>query len=50
MKKNKPTLNFENLHGWCEGDKREKGFCVGQLSLSLMESLLSVGSMESLSA
>ena len=31
-------------------EKREEGYCVGLLSLSLMESLLSIGSMESFSA
>lgn len=38
---------LENLRDWCAGDKREEGYCVGQLSLSLPESLLSVDSMES---
>ena len=45
IKKNKLICNyFENLCGWCVGDKREEGYCVGRLSPSLTESLLSVAS------
>ena len=47
---NEPALAFENLHGWCEGDEREEGYCVGRLLLSLTESLLSLGSMETFSS
>ena len=42
-------LGTPSWNGWCGGDKREEGYCVGRISLSLMESLLSIGSMESFS-
>ena len=42
-------LGNPSWNGWCGGDKREEGYCVGRISLSLMESLLSIGSMESFS-
>ena len=45
--KEKLTCTYpENVCGWCKGDKGEEDYCVGQPSLSLMESLLSIGSME----
>ena len=46
---NSPALTFKNLCVWCEGGKREEGYCVGQLALSLTESLLSIAPMESFS-
>lgn len=46
--KNYPSLTLGNLHGWYKRDKRQ-GYCVEWLSLSLMESLLSTGSMKSFS-
>ena len=46
IKKNKSVLPFENLRGWCERDKRERGLVC---RTTFTELLLSVGSMESFS-
>ena len=37
MKNKQPEPIFENLCDWCEANKREEGYCLGPLSLSLTE-------------
>ena len=52
IKKNKQINLHLSLKAFMAGVRvtREQCYCVGRLSLSLVESLLSIGSMESFSA